>query len=62
MAKKMRLCIEDGERRKDPARIRKPKDLPDDFEAPIWAHRHMRKMGLDPQSLNDWSLFKEFCE
>jgi len=32
------------------------------FEAPIWAHGRMRKMGLDPFSLEDWSLFKEFCE
>jgi len=32
------------------------------FEAPIWAHGHMRKMGLNPQSLDDWSLFKEQCE
>lgn len=62
MATKMRLCIEDGERRKDPARIRKLKDLPSEFEAPIWAHGRMRKMGLNPQSLEDWSLFKEHCE
>ena len=32
------------------------------FEAPIWAHGRMRKMGLDPQSLDDWSLFKEYCK
>jgi len=32
------------------------------FEAPIWAHGHMRKMGLSPLSLEDWCLFKEHCE
>ena len=49
MATRMRPCIEDGERRKDPSRIRKPKDLLGEFEAPIWAHGHMKKMGLNPQ-------------
>lgn len=32
------------------------------YEAPIWAHSRMRKMGLSPQSLNDWSFFKEYCK
>ena len=59
---KMQPCIEDGERRKDPTRVRKPKDLLGEFEAPMWAHGLMRKMGLDPQSLEDWSLFKEYCD
>lgn len=40
---------------------REPEEAPV-FEAPIWAHGRMRKMGLNPQSLEDWSLFKEFCE
>jgi len=40
----------------------RPKDLLGDFEAPIWAHRHMRKMGLNPLSMEDWPLFKEHCE
>lgn len=62
MAKKMRPCIEDGERRKDPGRVRKPKDLPGLFEAPIWAHRHMRRQGLNPCSVEDWLDFKGNCE
>lgn len=62
MTTKMCPCIEDGERRKDPARVRRLKNLPDEFEAPLWAHGLMRKMGLNPQSLDDWSLFKEHCE
>ena len=62
MTSKMRPCIQDGERRKDPARVRKPKDLSGEFEAPMWAHGLMRKMGLNPQSLDDWSLFEEHCE
>lgn len=32
------------------------------FEAPIWAHGRMRKMGLNPLSMEDWSFFKEYCE
>lgn len=32
------------------------------FEAPIWAHRHMRKMGLDPHSIEDWREFRRYCE
>jgi len=62
MATKMRPCIEDGERRKDLARVRKPKDLLGDFEAPLWAHGLMRKMGLNPFSIEDWFLFKDHCE
>lgn len=38
------------------------KDLLGEFEAPIWAHRHMRKMGLNPLSSEDWAMFKEHCE
>jgi len=62
MATKMQPCIEDGERRKDPTRVRRPKDLLGEFEAPIWAHRHIRKMGLNPFSIADWFLFKDHCE
>lgn len=62
MAMKMRPCIEDGERRKDSTRIRKPKNLLGEFEAPIWAHGRMRRMGLSPLSMEDWFLFKEYCE
>gem|GEM_PF-3234701 len=62
MAIKMRPCIEGGERRKDPRRVRNPKYLPNEFEAPMWAHGHMRKMGLNPLSMEDWSLFKDHCE
>ena len=62
MAKKMRPCIEDGERRKDPTRVRKPKDLLGEFEAPLWAQGLMRKKGLNPFSTEDWSLFKDCCE
>jgi len=38
-----------------------PKEVPV-FEAPIWAHGRMRKMGLNPLSMEDWSFFKEYCE
>jgi len=62
MAKKLRPCTEGGERRKDPERVRKPKDLLGPFEAPIWAHGNMRKMGLNPLSMEDWFLFKDYCE
>jgi len=62
MTTKMQPCIEDGERRRDPARIRRPKDLLGEFEAPLWAHGLMRKAGLNPLSSEDWSLFKDYCE
>lgn len=32
------------------------------FEAPIWAHRHMRKAGLDPHGIEDWREFRRYCE
>ena len=62
MTAKMCPCVKDGERRKDPARVRRPKDLSGEFEAPLWAHGLMRKMGLNPFSTEDWAMFKEHCE
>lgn len=41
---------------------RERKECADEFEAPIWAHGRMRKMGLNPLSMEDWSFFKEYCE
>lgn len=62
MNKTIQPCIQDGERRKDPKRVRKPKDLLGEFEAPVWAHERMRKQGLNPFSIEDWFEFKRNCE
>ena len=38
------------------------KEVEDEFETPIWAHKYMRKMGLNPFSLEDWCEFCRYCE
>jgi len=58
--KNLRPCIEGGERRKDPKRIRK--DLSGAFEVPIWAHKPMKRFGFNPNSAEDWHMFMEHCE
>lgn len=32
------------------------------FEAPTWAHYPMKRLGMNPFSLEDWDMFKEHCE
>lgn len=41
---------------------RLPQEECPDFEAPMWAHARMKKLGLDPYSGADWLEFKTFCE
>lgn len=54
--------IYDGIASEDIIRMNQGSEEASVFEAPIWAHDRMRKMGLNPQSLDDWSFFKEQCE
>jgi len=54
--------IYDGRAPEDIIRMEQGSEEAPVFEAPIWAHRRMRKMGLDPLSTEGWSFFKEYCE
>lgn len=52
----------DGIASEDIIRMEQESEKAPVFEAPVWAHGRMRKMGLNPFSTEDWAMFKEHCE
>lgn len=65
MSKKIRKGYKpppERSRRPDKPTPEPPPKQTSGFEAPMWAHARMKKLGLDPYSGEDWLEFKAFCE